>query len=392
MLGTIFLYNFILLGSTLFVYLSEKAKSPIGRGICIFIAFLIVFLPAAFRYEIGIDYYSYVDIFNNITNDQDTKMEMGFYLLNRLLIVFGIPIEGLFILVSFLTYLFVFSSYTIRYAAIFHFLYFSLFYFTNFTFIRSDLAIAIVLFSICTYVNNGKIIRYVIWILIASLFHKSAIIFLPLVFCDLKICRALLMKTRVLIDILLILIFVFSANIIILIIDSNVLEILGYQQYARDGHFSTPMEVGTGLGILVKFLLLLVGIVFSRRFIEINPRNIIFVVLAICCALFLSLSLSMRIFSRAVQLFSIAYIFSVLSVYQIHIVPMFMRKITVLFFMCFWLYTYNVSIVNGSTDYTVTCDGDKITPYVSIFNKEDSQRDPVITRTNQGCKAILLQK
>src|SRR5690554_8221538 len=105
-------YNAILLLSTLFVWLSEKASTPMQRKVCTLIAFLIVFLPAALRYEIGIDYFSYKIIFENIRDGLDpfwqSKMEPGYYFLNWVVANLGLSFEWLVALVAFFITLFFF--------------------------------------------------------------------------------------------------------------------------------------------------------------------------------------------------------------------------------------------------------------------------------------------
>ncbi len=62
---TLIFYNFIFFSSTFFVWLSEKGHTYFDRIIILSIAFLIIFLPSAIRYDIGVDYLNYLEIYNN---------------------------------------------------------------------------------------------------------------------------------------------------------------------------------------------------------------------------------------------------------------------------------------------------------------------------------------
>lgn len=68
---TIVLYNSILLFSTLFIYLSEKTTTVLQRKICLVIAFLIIFIPAAIRYFVGVDLPNYEVAFYQIKEGID---------------------------------------------------------------------------------------------------------------------------------------------------------------------------------------------------------------------------------------------------------------------------------------------------------------------------------
>src|SRR5690554_7739150 len=121
---SLFFYNSALLFSTLFIWLSEKVGSAGQKFFCIIVAFLILLLPAALRYEIGIDYFSYKIIFENIRDGFDpflqSKMEPGYYFLNWLVAKLGGEFELLIVLISILITTFFFISYLNKHKAIYH--------------------------------------------------------------------------------------------------------------------------------------------------------------------------------------------------------------------------------------------------------------------------------
>lgn len=388
MLGTIFLYNFILLGSTLFIYLSEKERTAIGRFLCTTIAFLIVFLPAAFRYEIGIDYYSYSDIYNDIGKNIYTgHVEPLYYYLNLFLYKLNLPVEALFIIVAFLIYFFAFLSYPSQYKAAFHFMYLAIFYFNSFTFMRGNISIAIGLFAIMSYITQRNLLKFYLYLCIAALFHKAIILigFIPLV--NNTAIKKTLTKNNFLIIICLISLFFFKGQAIEKIIDSGIANLFGYQSYLTHSYFSQEVEFNSGLGILAKLILLFIPLFFVKKVEKYTPNSTPLIITIIACFIALTLSLALRIFNRIEEIYAIAYIFALYLIFSTPTIP-FKRSI-IFIFLLFWFLTYNLAIVRGPTDHTISCDGAKITPYVSIFNKEDSMRNAKITRTNQGCKAYL---
>ena len=123
MLGTFLLYNSILVFSTLFVFLYEKSKERIFSLFFLITAFLIIYIPAAVRYNIGADYFSYVNIYEKYSMGGEIKQEIGLKYLMDFLLFFDLPAHSLFVLSSFLIYMFLFLSYPKRGASIYHFSY-----------------------------------------------------------------------------------------------------------------------------------------------------------------------------------------------------------------------------------------------------------------------------
>ena len=62
-------------------------RYKLDRWLLLFIGFLIVFIPSAIRYGVGADYFSYVNIYQNL--EQYEWMESGLYYVNYLLSSIG---------------------------------------------------------------------------------------------------------------------------------------------------------------------------------------------------------------------------------------------------------------------------------------------------------------
>lgn len=84
MLFSYILYNLTLTGSCLFIYLNEKTKEKNYKILFLILSFSFVFIPAALRYNIGVDYRTYVDIFEALKNSDLNHIEHGYKLINNL--------------------------------------------------------------------------------------------------------------------------------------------------------------------------------------------------------------------------------------------------------------------------------------------------------------------
>lgn len=136
------------------------------------------------RYRVGTDFESYAEIFGNISRNwydaRYTGTEWGFVWLNRLITVFTDDAQWMF----FLTNLFitVFGLVCIgrysRFVPISLYIFYTTIYYQGFNLIRQGMACAVVFLAFGLY-HEGKWVRSVLMILIASLFHRTALVVLP---------------------------------------------------------------------------------------------------------------------------------------------------------------------------------------------------------------------
>src|SRR5690554_197099 len=386
-------YNAILLLSTLFVWLSEKASTPMQRKVCTLIAFLIVFLPAALRYEIGIDYFSYKIIFENIRDGLDpfwqSKMEPGYYFLNWVVANLGLSFEWLVALVAFFIALFFFIGYPKKKAYLWHFLIIALFYFTSFNYLRSWLALSIAWFALGKYFNNGRVLPVSALLLFSALFHKAAILLLPFVLINNKF---FIFNQRVFTTLSLVLIgmvFVFKAQVIGFLFNNAVSDLLGFSRYANSA-WNRPTELGSGMGVLVKILFLITPLFYIKRMRLSGHQKRFFIMFLAASAAFLLLSSIVDIFNRVEKVFAYGFLLSFMLYVTQRTIKF--RAAFIIGFLFLVIYDFNGYILRGSTDYRETCRGARITPYVSVFNKVDSKRDPHLTRYAHWCDAYFENK
>lgn len=145
--------------------------------------FAILFLCSALRFGIGNDYRQYTQTAHEAFVDGYVVTEAGFNWLVRILYILsgGEYYELVFAVFAFVTlliFLKAFYEQSVDFAYTF-FLFMTLgLYFQTYNTVRYYLALAIALYAM-RYVLNKDFIKFVFWILIAALFHKSVLLTIP---------------------------------------------------------------------------------------------------------------------------------------------------------------------------------------------------------------------
>ena len=145
--------------------------------------FLILFTMMALRFDIGNDYRQYTQTAHEAYVGGYVVTEIGFNILVKLLyqIAGGEYYELVFAVFAFFTLLFFLTAFYRQsvsfYQTFFLFMTWGL-YFQTFNTVRYYLALSIALFSM-KYVQERDNIKFVFWIVIAALFHKSVLLVIP---------------------------------------------------------------------------------------------------------------------------------------------------------------------------------------------------------------------
>ncbi len=150
------------------------------------IPFIVLFLISALRYKVGRDYTdTYVYTFNKILQgSQNIRADLGFLLLNKIIIWFDGSAQWFFVLTSFIINFFVSKSIfkQSKNKMLSFFIYIcGTFFFFSLNGIRQAIAMSFFYYSF-RYVKEKKLYKYIICNLCGFLFHNSAILFLPLYF------------------------------------------------------------------------------------------------------------------------------------------------------------------------------------------------------------------
>lgn len=166
---------YILLMSNLFFY-------KVNKNLLINYFNCVVTLIFGLRYDMGIDYLAYRRVF---ISGEKTRFEYGYLFLSNVVKNLTNNFTILMIITIFLQIHFFTLGLKKKYEKTFEIAlgYFFLFadkiFFTFLNAIRSGIAISILFYAVMSYENKKK---YLLLILIASLFHKSVLIVIPIVF------------------------------------------------------------------------------------------------------------------------------------------------------------------------------------------------------------------
>lgn len=256
-LGSILLYLVAFGSSAALVGYGYKKKNIVLQ----IIGLLIPILLCGLRFNVGIDYPSYLDAYADITNPQvvdryggTTKLEPTFYLISYLsYFIFSNPI-AIFVTYSAVTVFAFYKSLTLmkpKYISIALFFFYSIFFLNSFNIMRQGAAISLGCLAISYYINGQKM-KATLYFLIAFAFHSSAIALIIFLISERFIKKKFKMKNKKFTPI-------FSITVILsLLIATLGLKIaaVGSFIYSVTGRIGV-YNPGISAGILFKYLICL---------------------------------------------------------------------------------------------------------------------------------------
>ncbi len=183
MLLSFILYMSVFLIVTALLSLSKKS-TKILKIIIITTSICLLSLLAAVRYNVGTDYNSYFQIYNSINNNFSNILIFNFYqepgnvIIYRLSYLIFNNYKSMFFIFSFITSTF-FVLGIIKYEKIINvklsiFMFLSMYFLVSLNGMRQMLAVSLLFYGSFYLVSNKSIIKFLIIIAIAGLFHKSA--------------------------------------------------------------------------------------------------------------------------------------------------------------------------------------------------------------------------
>lgn len=218
------------------------------------ISIFIFSLVIGLRHYVGGDYVSYVDDFNDLKltmSYENVRYELGYYLLMFILKLFKLDYPFLFITVTFLQITFIYkwaSNYKYSLPWIVFFYFTTLYLFESMNIMRQATAFSILFYS-TIYIQKSYKIKFIIMVLLASSFHRSAIFFLPFYFFVNKEW----IKNKYAQISLIILAFIFSKTLFNVFFQKIgfFAEMLNYQGYAKptDDLFLEKNQNSMGFGL-----------------------------------------------------------------------------------------------------------------------------------------------
>ena len=305
---TVLFYNFILFSSTFFVYLSEKGRRKIDRQFLLGIAFLLVFVPSAIRYDIGTDYMAYKEIYENPVRLIKYLKEPGFYFVNWFLSKIGAHFQWMFATYAFIFTAVAFKAYPKKGAWLLHFLFFSMLWFFSFNGMRQAVALSWCFLALFAFFEK-RYVWFVLLTLVGSTFHQSAL-FITAAGLMALIPLSWHIKTRLAPLVFVgFIIFTYVSMNIVLVYMEQILNLVGLTKYS--GYFSSAKhfiarDFGTGLGVLAKVLFSIYIIWNAKAFIKQNKNYWLLIVLVFAYAVGVVLADKIIIFGRMADTFVVA--------------------------------------------------------------------------------------
>lgn len=237
------IYLLILLFSSTFAYIVSNSSNKNTIIISKTIALLVLICPCAFRYGIGVDYFNYVDWFESYKyygyNFNET--EIGYYLINKLLISLGCGYEELMMVMAVLTIYFFFRFLPNHMWVVFVPVFVMFIYEWCFTTLRQMFAMSLLFCSFLHY-NKKMYIKSLIYLVVAYCFHASVQI-VPLLFLFSMNIRL----NKIAIISFVIILLLFLPNYSHLIVESIFYLPMKYSVYSSSGIWVDNATVNSGI-------------------------------------------------------------------------------------------------------------------------------------------------
>lgn len=349
------LYFFILTILSFFSAINVQFTSSKQVKYSLAFIYIVLLLIAALRYNVGMDYASYKDIYLNAADDPDLVSEPGFILIIRILRFFNLPFEVfIFITASFITTLA--FKYIIKYSSLVFvslLIFFSIgqYYFNTFNAIRQCMAIYCFLYSIYL-IKEKNFTKYALIIVFSTIFfHLTAILLLPLYYIlDRYISPYVKLATIALI--------LFNLKLALFLIENS-----SYAIYLKFEDFATGISFNTYLLLFICSFFIFNEFRNKNQFGEYS--NIILninllALISLASAMFFAGTPLIMVFNRISYYFTPILIVSIpLAISNIEDITN--RKIVLWTVTIFFLFISIFSIIaNGKSNYIV--------PYKTIFD------------------------
>lgn len=318
-----------------FASLARWREGDVGLKLCFFVLFLMLSL----RYDLGNDYQAYRDGFFEINriaevdySNLDMHFEVGWVFICRLFESFGFfaMIAALAAFNCFSYWFFVSRNVPKSYwwLAVFIYTFDPSLMLIHASAMRQSVAIAILLFAV-EFLKKKNTIGYLVVVWIASLFHSSALVFLPLVglcFFEFRVSRTLAIVAYGVVCSL----FFAGSQI------QSVLQNLIGQYFERYTVYDEALELGSGLGVIfnLAFLALVLWSSIGKK-----AGNRIIFLLAILSYIFIPLTLLLLFFSRLLMYFQ-PWLIAALCISVQDIRWATPRRLVISVFVAYTLYIY----------------------------------------------------
>lgn len=293
----IYLFNNIAI--FLYYFMLKHIKISNRNMKFLLLCFMQMSIIIGFRYAVGADFFSYVKIYDHLKNNESVHIEIAYKIINIICIKLEIPYWGVNLFLAILTNLFLIfaiKEFEINpVSAVFFYISFFFFY-HSMNQVRQGVAMTIGLYAI-SKLCKGENIKFFFFVIFASLFHMSALIYLILYFLkeykiDLKLCC----------------IYLFGS--LIVLGGYNVFTfVISFSKYGLyfNSYYDKQFTITSIANLCVRLMLLTVVMHYSSKVKNGIKKNVLYH-MTFLCTFFQVITVYSSIFGRVTSLFFIGYI------------------------------------------------------------------------------------
>lgn len=358
-LTTLF-YLLIFFISSFLSYRYTKLEEKKSRNLTLCTLFLVLFIPAAIRYEIGTDYLMYQHFYEKIRGGGLISKEPGYILLMKLFIWLGVEFQVFVAFVAAVTYYFILAAF-VKIPRKYSYLYIIFFvltvYLVTYSSLRQSLAISAMNYALI--IMPKKRIKGLYMAVFAISIHFSvALLLIVYAFRNIKLNYSILIVV-LLVSALISFFFGISETVI-----NQIPDWISYKHYLS-GKFNRPADMDSGLGVLFVGILTSIPLFYAKCIIKKNNDNRLWMLFTFIFVYSVILSTEVYIFNRLRELFSMTIVLA-LTLTPEGISSRWQREAFVTIQVIFFFMMFFIA---ASTYYSFIEGGLGIVPYQSIFSK-----------------------
>ena len=356
--------------SLLFAYLYSLSKDKYVSFLLKILLFFVLFLPLALRYNIGTDYENYWqqimwDV--NIYENKWSGFELGWRPLLFFIKFLNLDVHWFFVVVAFFSVYFVLKIVDKKYIHYAIIIYVSTLYLDSFNIVRQAFAAIIAVYGVDLYFKTLN--KKYLWICVLSvLFHTSMIFLLLLLPFILKFSK-IKPFSKVTVICLLIFVYLFFTIINIPAIIFNIIAKSMFGSMSR--YFSSELyggstELVSGLGVLLKEVVVLPFILCSTSILADNEKNRLYMpmlIINVIIVITYIFSTQITIMNRFPYIFTTFYF---VSLKALTLSKSKYKKIGLMLIVIFFTCNFYVNLLKNPSS---ARGGLGITPYMSIMEK-----------------------
>ncbi|CBG88919.1 EpsG family protein [Citrobacter rodentium] len=295
MLFTYSSYLCILIFSTSIAFCYEHSKSNF-KVFLWSVLFLFLWIPAAIRFGVGADYFRYLSMVESVRLGY-VSTEIGFYFINYIVVWYHLNPQWSIAISSFIAIFLSLKAIPRKYFSISVFVLVCTFYLPSFSLVRQAIAIAFIAYAVKNYIEGNKK-NYIVFVLLGSLFHLSALLLLPIYF----VARFRVRSSILFLGIFIISLLLFLGSGLNTLLNSDLFLQSKYGYYAASD-FIQDAKIGSGIGVLIKMLLPLIFITNAKKILKTNPNLNILLWMSVGCVLANVCSMKIHVFNRLADIF-----------------------------------------------------------------------------------------